>query len=390
MRKRSQGRPPARRRLRLLFALGLAVAVATTIVGFQVMQATRTYAAPDVKAPKPGGVAGFVFADRDGDGKHDPDEPALDDWKVSAYSTGPLALTSVRSDATGVFRFSPIKYVTPGHDSVQLHVTPVMEGPAELPDGATASQLEQSFTAKLGSTIAIPVASFRLCPEVADCPGVKLPDLAPILTPTGHNEDQYPAPTTTFVDTTEKPGRALLRLASSNANLGGLLHLVAEPVKPLANGRAVQQRVYGDGAVYIREAGTFEYHPTHHHFHFGDFEKYELLAADRKTVLRSGEKVSFCLTDIVPATGDGKAPKRAGGELFLNLPPLECNAKEQGINSGWTDYYGPQLPDQWIDVTDLPSGKYYVRITVNPEHRLLESDYTNNVAEFPVDYQAPQ
>jgi hypothetical protein len=30
-----------------------------------------------------------------------------------------------------------------------------------------------------------------------------------------------------------------------------------------------------------------------------------------------------------------------------------------------------------------------VRITVNPEHRILESDYTNNVAEFPVDYQAP-
>jgi hypothetical protein len=378
-----------RQKLRLALALSVVLAVVATIVGFQVVQASQTFATPDIAPPKPGGVAGFVFADRDGDGVHDPDEPALDGWKVSAYSTGPLALTDVHADKEGVFRFPPIKYVTPGHDSVQLHVTPVMEGPAELPDGASSSQLEQSFTVKLGSTVQIPVSSYRLCPDLKGCPDVKLPDLKPILESTGYDEELYPPPTKTFVDTHEKPGRVLLRFPSSNANIGGLLHLVAEPVKPLAEGRAVQQRVYGDGVVHVAEAGTFEYHPTHHHFHFGDFETYELMSEDRKTVLRSGEKVSFCLTDIVPAKGKGKAPKRGDGDLFLNLPPLECNAKEQGINAGWSDYYGPQLPDQWIDVTDLPSGKYWVRITVNPEHRLLESDYTNNVAEFPVDYQAP-
>ncbi len=378
-----------RQKVRLLLAGAVVLSIAGPIAGIQVVQALQVYETPVVSKPDPGGVAGFAFADRNGNGRHDSDEPALDGWKVSVYSTGTLPLETTKADANGVFRFSEIDNITPGHPEVRLHVTPVMEGRAALPEGASSSRLEQSFTARLGSTVELPVASYRLCPELKGCPGVRLPDLRPLLDATGYDEKLYPPPTATFVDTAEKPGRVLLRFASSNANLGGLLHLMAEPVKPLADGRAVQQRVYGDGAVYVAEAGTFAYHPTHRHFHFGDFETYELVADDRKTVLRSGEKVSFCLTDILPAEGAGETPKRDDGELFLNLPPLECGEHEQGINAGWSDYYGPRLPDQWIDVTGLPSGRYWVRITVNPQHRILESDYTNNVAEFPVDYRAP-
>jgi hypothetical protein len=33
-----------------------------------------------------------------------------------------------------------------------------------------------------------------------------------------------------------------------------------------------------------------------------------------------------------------------------------CGAHEQSINVGFSDYYGPALPDQWIDITDVPDG----------------------------------
>ncbi|MDN4614723.1 lysyl oxidase family protein [Leifsonia sp. F6_8S_P_1B] len=360
--------------------MSVVVAVVVVVAGFQVVRASATYATPEVAAPVEGGVAGFAFADRNGNKRHDPDEPPLRKTKVSVYSTGNLPLTSVRTDAAGVFRFPRIANVTPGESSVQLHVTPVMEGRAAIPDGVE-TQLEQAFDVKLGATTTLAVTSYTACDSLDDCPGARLPDLEPIL----DAPDGYPKPDKYIVDTTEKPGRVLLRFASALVNHGGMLHLVGEPVKPRADGRAVQQRIYGDGVVYLHEAGSFVYHPTHRHIHFGDFERYDLLAEDG-TVVRTSDKISFCLTDLWRV--EGSPPK--SGDAFLNLAILRCDAQEQGVNSGIGDYYGPRLPDQWIDVTGVPSGKYRLRLTLNPEHRLLESDLTNNSIEIPVDYVSPE
>lgn len=135
----------------------------------------------------------------------------------------------------------------------------------------------------------------------------------------------------------------------------------------------------------MHDAGEFVYHPEHHHFHLDGFEKYELVSADRETVVRASTKVSFCLTDVLPVA----VAERADGDVFLDLPPFDCGAEEQGINTGHADYYGAELPDQWIDVTGVPSGSYWIRLTVDPGGALVESDVTNNVAYFPVEYTAP-
>jgi hypothetical protein len=39
---------------------------------------------------------------------------------------------------------------------------------------------------------------------------------------------------------------------------------------------------------------------------------------------------------------------------------------------------------QWLEITGLPPGDYRLRLTVNPDHALLESNYDNNVLELPV------
>ena len=42
------------------------------------------------------------------------------------------------------------------------------------------------------------------------------------------------------------------------------------------------------------------------------------------------------------------------------------------------DLYGSHLDCQWIDITDVPLGTYTLRLRVNPDYLVLESDYKNN------------
>lgn len=337
--------------------------------------------APAMPTPSSSGVAGYLFQDRDGDGIRSDGEPLLTQWEVRVHSTGPAALATTTTDGRGVFAFTSIEYVTPGEATVDVRVRPVIEGPAVagLPDDTA---LTQTFTVALGEQRAIPVAAYSPCVSIDECAGLELPDLVPQLTGGG---DDYPAPTDTRVDTTTHPGRVLLRFATSTANRGGLLHVTAGEISGDGEVQSVQQRLYGDGRTFVHGAGEFVYHAEHHHFHLDEFQSYELLSEDRSTVVASSEKISFCLTDVLAVD----AEPRPDGEMFLELQPFDCGIHEQGINTGYADYYGAELPDQWIDVTGLPSGRYWIRLTVDPRGLLVESDTTNNVAEFAVDYTAP-
>lgn len=368
----------SRRQLALVLAIMAGTAAAW--IGVRTLQDEPTTEAPPVAAASPRGIAGYAFQDRNGNDRHDEDEPVLPDWDIELIATGTLPLATERSSDEGVFRFDEIESLPASVDDVTLRVTPVMEGPAAvgLPGETT---LAQDFRATLGETIALPVASYSLCPDRDDCPDLELPDLVPDTRARGGSE--FPPSTATVIDRTTLPGRTLLRFATSTANRGGLLQVVAAPATPVDERRRVQQRVYGDGQVFVHDAGAFEFHPEHHHFHIGEFVEYELLGTDGAR-LRSSGKVSFCLTDVLDL---GAAPAR-DGDLRLHLPPYECGVDEQGIDADFADYYGRDLADQWIDMTGLPSGRYWVQIRVNPQNHILESDTSNNTARFPITYDA--
>jgi hypothetical protein len=46
--------------------------------------------------------------------------------------------------------------------------------------------------------------------------------------------------------------------------------------------------------------------------------------------------------------------------------------------------YGSGLDCQWVDITSVPNGDYLLRISINPDRVLPESNFDNNVAEVPV------
>src|SRR5207247_578097 len=89
-------------------------------------------------------------------------------------------------------------------------------------------------------------------------------------------------------------------------------------------------------------------------------------------IVASGQKVSFCLLDS--RKYDGSLPGAPNSDQYNTCGQL------QGISVGWADVYNSRLANQWIDITDVPEGTYWLESEVDPSNRILESDETNNVA----------
>lgn len=124
------------------------------------------------------------------------------------------------------------------------------------------------------------------------------------------------------------------------------------------------------------------FHPTHNHYHFNNFARYELWDVDPKRdklnrVLRRGTKITFCIMDTRPQRSQpwARDPKTAQYD--------GCGQDVQGISSGWGDTYGYWLPDQWIDLGPgrLRDGKYALRTVADPNNLLDEGIKRNESAK---------
>lgn len=178
------------------------------------------------------------------------------------------------------------------------------------------------------------------------------------------------------------PGRALLRLTTAVANLGdGPLELRGGTSRPDGT-QEVYQRVYNDGGSTDHLAGSFTFHPEHGHIHFDNFTRYNVREMTSGggvgTVLRSGQKVSFCLFDQMI-----ESPALPGAPASPAY--LDCSTGSvQGISVGWSDVYQKGLPDQWVDVTGLAAGQYWLEVVADPDDHILESDESNNSVRISV------
>lgn len=189
------------------------------------------------------------------------------------------------------------------------------------------------------------------------------------------------------VDEDELQDRVLLRLSATTANIGeGPLELRGGDLVS-SESQEVHQRIYqSDGTFIDRLAGTFEYHSSHGHLHFEGYAEYQLRAVlpgnQVGEVVATGGKTSFCLIDVAPYD-----------RLMLGVPDAPvytgCRGERQGLSVGWADLYESGLPDQWIDVTDVPNGQYWLQITVDPDNQIVELDETNNTSQILIDFDQP-
>jgi hypothetical protein len=187
--------------------------------------------------------------------------------------------------------------------------------------------------------------------------------------------------------------RTLIRFDNLVANIGqGPLEVAADQIiaHPVSGQTiTVSQRIANtSGQITTRPAGIMEFHDegSHHHFHFEDFAHYTLRAVapggGPGEVVRSGNKAGFCLGDS--AIVQQSRPDRPPFPHYTECYPVG------GISVGWADLYDQTIDFQWIDVTGLPNGQYYLESTADPDDRLLESDESNNTTRTLINLIVPK
>ena len=232
----------------------------------------------------------------------------------------------------------------------------------------TATESLESFEVQLS----IPVGGALLgsnrtsAVTIADDDSTAL-DYLPDLTPIGSTLAEA-----LQIDTTEIAGRTLLRFSTEVANAGaGPLEIWGGATS--GDSQQVFQRIYQEGGQ-SRDilAGEFIYHANHGHIHFEGFASYDLVS-DNGDVIASGGKTSFCLINIRQPFAD----VTANADVVHGRGGNNCG-QIQGLSAGYSDVYSASLPDQWIDITNVSDGSYWLEVEADPDNRILESDESNN------------
>jgi Lysyl oxidase len=179
-----------------------------------------------------------------------------------------------------------------------------------------------------------------------------------------------------------------LVFASAVDNVGaGPLVIEGERPNHGTPAMAVRQLVRRtDGSARERDVpGEIRYvrSEDHEHWHLLGFESYELRRAGDGTLVEPDAKTGFCLGDRYETDESARLP----GEPRAAVWTEECGRDEprlllvrEGISPGFGDDYDPELEGQFVDVTNVPAGRYVLVHRANTERALEESDYENNAA----------
>jgi len=122
--------------------------------------------------------------------------------------------------------------------------------------------------------------------------------------------------------------RELVRFTTHILNIGELDYYIGVP---------------SDG-----DNNQFEFGDCHNHWHHKGYAKYDLFTLEGQ-VIPIGFKNGFCVMDL-ECSGGGTGQYGCGN---------------MGISAGCGDIYGSGLSCQWIDVTDVVDGTYYLLVRAN-------------------------
>ena len=132
-----------------------------------------------------------------------------------------------------------------------------------------------------------------------------------------------------------------------------------------------------------KSKGYFVWHKCHDHHHFTGFAKYELFDVNCNQVI-IGKKLGGCVMDSEPISGTN----------LKCVQPIAFGCEVQGIHPGCADVYPPTLDCQYLDITSIPDGKYFLKLRINFDQNLIqshselqESDYSNNTAYVLIEIQ---
>ncbi|GAB7189665.1 hypothetical protein NUM3379_03710 [Kineococcus sp. NUM-3379] len=192
------------------------------------------------------------------------------------------------------------------------------------------------------------------------------------------------------IDATQTPGVKRLEFPTVIANVGtGPLHIVARRSSSTSTdwvGTQYLSRTDGTTTPLVTSSQYYFGGDGHNHWHVRDLNRMEILNASGVRE-RLAEKHGFCFEDNTgfrdwPGTGRNGAPASP-----VYRAPTACGAGDTaatevlfGISVGWGDTYPATLPDQYIDITTLPNGRYRVQAVADQGGWFRESDEGNNTS----------
>jgi hypothetical protein len=148
---------------------------------------------------------------------------------------------------------------------------------------------------------------------------------------------------------------------------------------------SVTQRVYrSDGSAWDRATSAIMKYSGadgHNHWHVQRLEVYELKGIST-THARTSPKVDFCFYDnYVLRSG---VPQR-----YTHCGTRDSLAVRMGLSVGWGDTYSYALANQWVDISNLPNGRYRLTLVADAPNFFLEQNETNNTAWVELELVSP-
>ena len=186
-------------------------------------------------------------------------------------------------------------------------------------------------------------------------------------------------------------GRRRLRYSTTIVNTGsGPFELRGERGSATDAQMAVVQRIVTDGGGW-REVATPAVAELggdgHDHWHVRDLQLSELYRSDGGYLARS-DKRGFCFWDNVryqltlPGAPQEAVYHESGCGDVASL------TTDMGLSIGWGDIYPSSLPDQFIDITGLPDGRYRLVVTADASGWFAEENDANNMTWVDLELRA--
>ncbi|MBA2631331.1 MAG: hypothetical protein H0U84_09990 [Thermoleophilaceae bacterium] len=221
-----------------------------------------------------------------------------------------------------------------------------------------------AFSVALGLSIAGTLGVWLVGAPAAGVSTTKLPDLDQLV-PTEVSVTAVPSTEPRFslaFDSRIGNGRAASvgPLIVSGRRSGLSEPMVAEQALMNANGSETIRPAIG--------GLTYETSIDHAHWHYDDFDRYQLRRASDMSLVRPDNKTGFCMPDHL------FTPDYCGSS---NPNALEVR---EGLGRGYVDLYKANVEGQNIDVTGVPAGTYYLVHWANRDSSLCESNILNNVS----------
>ena len=123
----------------------------------------------------------------------------------------------------------------------------------------------------------------------------------------------------------------------------------------------------------------------HDHFHLKRAVEYALYSADAdpaaRTKVAPGSKVGFCLFDTEPVLADQDDQfYDFTVSHFCETGNPGATSLRMGVSRGWRDVYSRSLQFQYVNVSNVPPGRYLLGATADPDNQIVETNEVNPTA----------